>query len=316
MTAQDPTPETAAEIVRLRFGRTPSAVRRFAAGLRHFVYEALFDDRAPVVVRLTRGADRVIARSAAALSAQLRPLGAPLPELIFDGAEETPFPYLVLERLPGRDLGDVAPSLVDAALDRIAARVVEAQALTATLPSAGRYGYAAHPQGAPFGRWSEVLDESLAKTRRRIAAAGLYDQRAPDRIGGLLDELRPDLDAVPATPFLHDTTTKNVIVTDDGGFSGIVDVDDLCYGDPRHAAALTLASLLGGSAAGGPTQYGGFWLARAGWRDDRVFRLYVALCLADFMSEEGQSFNGRVQDSGPEGRARLRAVFEAAAARV
>jgi hypothetical protein len=43
--------------------------------------------------------------------------------------------------------------------------------------------------------------------------------------------MRDALDAIRATPFLHDTTTKNVIVTHDGVVSGIVDVDDLCFGD-------------------------------------------------------------------------------------
>jgi hypothetical protein len=50
-----------------------------------------------------------------------------------------------------------------------------------------------------------------------------------------------EFDRIAPTPFLHDTTTKNVIVTSEGHFSGIVDVDDLCLGDPRYPAALTQA---------------------------------------------------------------------------
>jgi aminoglycoside phosphotransferase (APT) family kinase protein len=60
----------------------------------------------------------------------------------------------------------------------------------------------------------------------------------------LVSATRAQLDSLPPIPFLHDTTTKNVIVTPGGTFSGIVDVDDLCFGDPRYVVALTLASTL------------------------------------------------------------------------
>jgi len=80
-----------------------------------------------------------------------------------------------------------------------------------------------------------------------------------------------------------------VIVTPQGSFSGIVDIDDLCFGDPRYAPALTLAVL---QAYGGPTGYVAAWMAVAGYHDDRIFRFYVAVCLLDLMSEHGQRFNG------------------------
>src|SRR5713101_2471634 len=100
--------------------------------------------------------------------------------------------------------------------------------------------------------------------------------------------------------------TKNVIVTATGAFSGIVDVDDLCFGDPRYAPALTLASLL---ASGGPVEYVKAWMCRAGYQDDRIFRLYIALFLVDFMSEHGQSFNGNQRPSNEQERANLLRVF-------
>ena len=91
-----------------------------------------------------------------------------------------------------------------------------------------------------------------------------------------------------------------------GVFSGIVDVDDLCFGDPRYAAALTLASLI---ASGGPVRYVDAWMQAAGYRDDRIFRLYVALFIVDFMSEHGQVFNGNEPPSSSDDRKRLLHVF-------
>jgi hypothetical protein len=106
---------------------------------------------------------------------------------------------------------------------------------------------------------------------------------------------------------LHDTTTKNVIVTQDGTFSGIVDVDDLCFGDPRYPAALTLAALM---AYGGPDSYVSAWLRHTAQSDDRIFRLYVSLFLLDLMSEHGQTFNGNMVRSTPKAHAELRRAFE------
>jgi hypothetical protein len=49
----------------------------------------------------------------------------------------------------------------------------------------------------------------------------------------------------------------------------------------------------------------------ANFRADKVFRLYVALFLVDFMSEHGQTFNHNSRASSPEARRRLLEVFEA-----
>lgn len=118
--------------------------------------------------------------------------------------------------------------------------------------------------------------------------------------------MRNEIDAIPPTPFLHDATIKNVIVTAEGNVSGIVDVDDLCFGDPRYAAALTLAAL---TAQRGPLQYVSAWLRQAGWSDDRLFRLYVTLFLLDLMAEHGQVFNGNQIPSSPQARAELMQSF-------
>jgi aminoglycoside phosphotransferase (APT) family kinase protein len=137
-------------------------------------------------------------------------------------------------------------------------------------------------------------------------AATLFDQNPVDAVAQMVAASRNELDALPPIPFLHDTTTKNVIVTREGAFSGIVDVDDLCFGDPRYVVALTLASLM---VMDGPIHYVDTWMNLAGYRYDKIFQLYVALFIVDFMSEHGQAFNGNVLASLPERRKRLLRIF-------
>jgi len=286
-------------------GRSPIKVRRFGTGSHHYVFQATFEDRAPVVVRIAAEHSRSAMAGALRLSHRLRPRGVPLPEII---AEELthPFSHLVLERLPGTDLGDVIRRLSSSSLEIIAARVAQAQRITAKTASDGRYGYAVDPQNAPRERWSEVLEDNLTRSRKRIAAAKLFSQDAVDAVGRLVSAARAQLDALPPIPFLHDTTTKNVIVTPVGSFSGIVDVDDLCFGDPRYVVALTLASL---TVSGGPIHYVDAWMRPADHRDDRIFRLYVVLFIVDFMSEHGQAFNGNLLPSSADDRNGLLRIF-------
>jgi aminoglycoside phosphotransferase len=301
-----PTAELAAAIAVQVAGRAPKSVARFATGARHYVYEVRFADREPVVVRMGSMTAHAEMAGAVYLSNLLRPRGAPLPAILADDVQSR-FPWMVLERLPGVDLGAVIESFADAKLEQIAERVARAQSITSETGSCGHYGYAVRPEDAPHSAWSHVLSAHLERSRRRIASAGLFAVTSADIVQSKLDIMRDEIDSIPPTPFLHDTTTRNVIVTADGAFSGIVDVDDLCFGDPRYPAALTLAAL---TAQDGPVQYVSAWLRRAGLEDDRLFRMYVTLFLLDLMSEHGQVFNGNERPSSPEARAALQHAFD------
>jgi aminoglycoside phosphotransferase (APT) family kinase protein len=312
VTVGEPEEAAARRLAAAATGRRVLGARRFPTGSHHYVYEVALADAAPVVVRIGKPEARNAMVGAAELSRRLRPAGVPLPAVI---AADTalPFPHLVLERLPGTDLGHVIGTLPPARLDGIAVAVARAQAIVATTGTAGRYGYAVEAAAAPRMRWSEVLGDNLERSRRRLRAAGLFDTAPVAAMAKLIEDRRSALDRQPAVPFLHDTTTKNVIVTAEGAFSGIVDVDDLCFGDPRYVLALTLASL---TVSGGPRGYVEAWMQAAGFADDPLFRLYVALFFVDFMSEHGQVFNGNARPSVPADRRRLLELFAAALDRV
>jgi aminoglycoside phosphotransferase len=301
-----PTAEMASAIAAQVTERGPKTVARFTTGARHYVYEVRFADREPIVVRIGSITSHAEMAGAVYLSNLLRPRGVPLPAILAEDVQSA-FPWMVLERLPGVDLGAAIESFTDAQLKQTANRVARAQSITSETGSAGRYGYAVRPEDAPYSAWSQVLDANLRRSRRRIASAGLFDVISADIVQSELSIMRAEIDSIPATPFLHDTTTRNVIVTADGAFSGIVDVDDLCFGDPRYPAALTLAVLI---AQGGPAQYVSAWLLQAGLSEDRLFQIYVLIFLLDLMSEHGQVFNGNQLPSSPEDRAALQQAFD------
>lgn len=291
--------------LRLLGSRAVSAAR-FTTGSCHWVFDVRLETGASVVLRMTTASLRPAMCGAGHLNGLLRPMGVPLPRVLCADLDAT-FPTLVLERLAGTDLRHFMSNLDGKALKGIAGRVAEAQKVVSQLPSAGRYGIAVTPEMAPCASWPDVLARNLARSRRRLSGAGLFSLDTADRVEALLEAVHTEASQIRAVPFLHDTTTKNVIVTPDGRFSGIVDVDDLCWGDPRFAAALTLAAI---EAFGGSHSYVAAWMRLAGFRDDRLFRTYVALFVLDFLSEQGTAFNGNEMIADAKRHAHLLALFE------
>jgi len=300
MSALVPTAEHADKAAEIHLGWQPVEVRRFATGSAHYVFDLTGPDGQKAVARFGLPAYEPALREGAALLARVAALGVPVPRLYaVDRLGDLPF--MLMQRLEGTDLGHVIARLDDPQLQAIAGQVAAAQAAVAGFGSAGRYGYSASAEAAPHAKWTGVLEAHMERSRQRMLKAGLFDPQVIAPVAEWLERLRPQLVCIPATPFLHDTTTKNVLIAD-GRFTGIVDVDDLCFGDPRYAPALTLAVLM---MMQWPEQYVRYWMEAAGHADDEAFRLYVALFLLDLMAEHGQVFNGNEVPSTPQGRQHL-----------
>ncbi len=301
--ADEPTPteDIATRIVRERLGWRAPDLRRFTTGIAFFVYDVR-QGAENVVLRIGRPGQGTALAESLALWQRLTPLGVPLPRIMVDGTAED-MPFIIMARLNGTDLGHVMAGLPPARLTAIAHAVADAQMATARLGPGIGFGYAARAEAAPHQSWGDVVAAHIDRSVRRIAANGLFPADAAAGVLARFSTHRAALDALPPTPFLHDTTTKNVIVTEGGDFSGIVDVDDLCFGDPRYAVALTKAALLAFGA--GPLDYVEPWMQRMGLLEDAVFAFYVAVFLLDFMSEHGMAFNGNQAPSDAATRERL-----------
>ncbi|WP_240233481.1 phosphotransferase family protein [Devosia lacusdianchii] len=302
-----PSESLARDVARAVLGWPEADASRFTTGMAFFVYDVSHgSDRA--VVRMGRPEQSGALRQGQELMETLRPLGVPLPA-IFATGEQQGVPYIVMERLAGTDLGHVLHELSPAGNRRVAEAVADAQLATARSGQSTRFGYAATPEQAPHDGWAGVIAAHIDRSRRLITANGLFPLEVITDTERLFAGHRAAIDAVAPTPFLHDTTTKNVIVSPAGTLSGIVDVDDLCYGDPRYAAALTATAMLGWDGA---EDYVAAWLARIGLTRDALFEFYVATFLLDFMAEHGTRFNGNEVASTPEARERLSRLYQEA----
>ncbi|MDB5613908.1 MAG: aminoglycoside phosphotransferase family protein [Devosia sp.] len=310
MSRELPSEQVACEIAEREVGWAAATARRFTTGMAFFVYEVTSGTH-QAVVRIGLPEQASVLQQGLRLSVQLKPLGVPLPEILGHG-HHADFPYVSMTRLPGNDLGHVLHLLSTAQLGQIASAVADAQTATARLGCATGFGYASTAAEAPYARWTDVVGAHIERSQQRIASNGLFPNSVLDHVKLTMSAFVARLDVIKPTPFLHDTTTKNVIVSTEGYLSGIVDVDDLCYGDSRYPAALTAAALLN---SGGPIDYVSAWLARAGQAWDGLFEFYVATFLLDFMSEHGMSFNGNEVASLAQDRERLDRLFQEAVSR-
>jgi aminoglycoside phosphotransferase (APT) family kinase protein len=267
-------------------------IERFPTGLAHYVYDARLADGRRLVARLTRPEQAGDFAGAVYWHARLKPLGIPLPELLYHdvSGDRHGYPVMLMERLPGADLGDVYPSLSRRQLRSLADWLADLQHRAATLPPGPGFGYALS-YGDPTLKpaWRAVLDESLEGRRRHILSAGVVDPEAVDRVHAVLDHFDDYFSSVEPICFLHDTTTKNVII-DRGAPTGIVDVDSVCFGDPLFTPALTHMALL---SRGYDAYYVDAWLAALDLtaRQRKAATLYTAIHCAAFLSELGQPFN-------------------------
>lgn len=284
-----PTPQDAARVALDVLGEPAASVERFTTGAGNWVYDVTLHAGTRAVVRFVRDPDDCAA--GVYWSNRLRPCGVPLPRLLAhqvargDGERS----WMVLERLPGRDFEHVYTRLTPAQRLAILGKVLDAQRIVQALPIGRGFGFVRWPDESPHASWRAVIEEGLQTSRRRIAAVGAVDLCHVDRVEKLLPMFDGYFSGIRPIPFLDDTTTRNVIIDDGGRFSGIVDVDGICYGDPLLVPALTRMALI----KHGDTAYTDAWLARvhATAEQRRAVEFYTAFFCVNFLAEQGQQFN-------------------------
>jgi len=287
-----PTEHEAVAILESLTGLKVSSVQRFPTGLAHYVYELLTTHDQQFVVRLTTGVGRSHFVSALYWYDRLKPLGVPLPTLLYANTEPNPygFPYMVMERLPGRDLGEVYPQLTKPQKRLLAQNIAAIQQKVGTLPKACGFGYAlSYEDPSLHPTWNAVLLDQLERAEKRINEAGIFSTAEVEFVKSLLHSNAAYFTQIEPIPFLDDTTTKNVLIHE-GKLSGIVDVDFVCFGDPLFTLGLTRMALL---SSGYDTDYIAYWVEGLNLTQPQLqaLQIYTLLFCVGFMSELGHRFN-------------------------
>lgn len=284
-----PNDRAAREVMTRFLGNADFTIRRYPTGLCHFVYEITKPDDSKVVLRMGHNDTRAHLEGSVYWTKRLVPLGVPLPRILHVDLSGR-LPYTIISHIPGTDLGEVLPSLSPALTRKIAHQVAEIQENAQQLPYGTGFGYGFSPSdNRLLPSWRSFIDQQIEKARAAIVTNGICNPAHVDRVRRELKPLESYLASILPTPFLDDTTTKNVLV-DSSGVVGIVDVDAVCYGDPVYVLALTSMAI---RSSGWSTEYINYW--SKAWnlseRQLNALSFYTAIMCIGFMGEMGMQFN-------------------------
>lgn len=209
-------------------------------GHNSITYDVTLPDR-NVIVRTNQSA-LVFARTEHNLRILAR-LGLPVPHVIAAdfSLAKVPFAYMILEKIPGRDLRYELAAMTHGQMTRLAEQIVSFQRSVETLPLGTGYGYVAIGEQGPHASWWDLVRPAEAALDRQ-EAPGATDQ-LETRVRQQMEQFEPYFREVPPTCFLDDITVKNVIVQN-GVLQGLVDFDCVCYGDPLYWMALTATGVV------------------------------------------------------------------------
>lgn len=280
-----PNEKIAAEIVTSLLQENVIHAERMTTGNQNYVY-ALRTKTSDYVLRLTTAAYRQKFAAALYWQERLLPLGVPLAKFIHHDIEarHSPFPALLMERLPGSDIGNVYPTLNRSQKKNLAEQMTQIHQATRVLPDGAAFGYALSYEKPPnYSSWFSFLWNDLEIASERIKQAEILDQFAINQMISIADRMRNYLSSIRPQIFMPDTTVKNVIVHE-GKLSGIVDIDEMCFGDPLFVLSLTYA---GSEIDGHDTHYADCWKKLLSLSPDAEMRLefYQLLHTVWFMGE-------------------------------
>lgn len=176
---------------------------------------------------------------------RLLPLGVPIVEFIARDLEGkfSPYPAVLMHLIPGDDLCNVYKQLSTEAKQSLAHQMADIFTKTNKLPAGTTYGFAeSYEQPTPYNTWCDFLSTRIELCRASLAKTDAFPVDVMQQIDNIAKHLQSNLNSVPPKPFLWDASERNVLVYQDQ-VSGIVDVDNMCFGDPLFTLGLTYLGL-------------------------------------------------------------------------
>ncbi|EHL32690.1 aminoglycoside phosphotransferase family protein [Legionella drancourtii] len=261
MNTDSPTPneQIASSVVRSMTGEQVLSAMRMVTGEQNFVY-AVRTPAAEYVLRMTDISHKHKFHAAIAWQKILLPLGVPLAEFIksdLDG-KYSPYPALLMMRLPGDDLINVYPHLTDSDKKNLANEMINIQALCNRLHECSGYGILdSYDDISTEKTWYEFLFKRLELYKEQITNTALFTPKLATQVLNVAKCMEDSFRIIRPMPFLWDASERNVLVHN-GKITGIVDVDEICFGDPLLVIALTSTCL---ELEGLDTIYTDYWAA-------------------------------------------------------
>ena len=253
---------------------------RYPNGYCHSVYFVKTGEN-KYVLRVTGENEKDYYKGALKWLPELDKLGIPVPQILKYGKYEDSY-FVIISFISGSD------NTLSAAQKRdIAKDISGIQRRVSSLPPGELYGYTA--DSSLYKTWTDFLNSQIKRSGERIEQNGVWGVDICNNLRMKMNGLNKYFTNVRPTAFLADISTKNVLVHE-GKLSGIVDVDEICYGDSLFVVGLTNMALLATEA---DTDYVDYWLGEIGASEEerKAVIFYTLLFCLDFMGEQGMKFD-------------------------
>jgi hypothetical protein len=306
-----PTEQDAVYILEKAIDEKAVRVKRFPTGSQHYVYDVLTESGKQLAVRIGVEESRGHIAGAVYWHEVLEKKGLPLPKFLFSEVKNNlfEFPVVIMERLQGKDLGVIYKELSQGQKRKLALEISNIQKVVGTLPQAIGFGYARSFEDKTLkSSWLKLIENQLQRTKKRIVESGIFSLDYLNKVYELVADNKKYILEIKPVAFLDDTTTKNVIIHE-GGLSGIVDIDFVCFGDPLYVVSLTKMALL---SSGYDLDYVNYWIEdlQLTNEQEKILTLYTIAHCVGFMSEIGHKFNKETSEVNQNRVEKLKSIFD------
>jgi len=279
--------DIAIKILNNEFGVNPMELKRFTSGYCHSVYYVKFE-KDEFALRITGKDNKEYYLGSIKWLSELIALDIPVPKLIKHGQYNDVY-FTIISFINGKDLGEVYSILNDSQKQIIVKNLSEIQKKVATIPTMELYGYPYSGNNNSFSTWIKYLESLIKRSFERISKNNIFNKYICNDVTNIMYKFKNYFLKIKPIAFLDDITTKNVLIHE-GKLSGIVDIDEICFGDSLLVIGLTNMALL---AMKTDTKYTDYWLdeIKANEIQREVVIFYTLLFCIDFMSEQGMQFD-------------------------
>lgn len=229
---------------------------------------------------------------------QLSTLDIPIPQVLASGTYEE-YQYLILNYIPGEDIGLVYSTLTTAEKKQIAKGVMKIQHKVAGLNL---------DIAEDAWSWQDFVNEMLDRAEERMAANGYFDTGKVTRVREEMRLLDEYFSQIRPLAYLDDISTKNLLIHN-GKVSGVIDIDWMGVGDNLTFIAMTYVALRNMDCE---TDYVDYLLEERGCTEDerKVFLFYCLMFCVDFMGERGMQFGDKKIEVNETVIERLNRIYE------
>ena len=223
MINEDTKKETALKILKDELNITVLEITRFPTGFCHSVY-FVKTETDEFVLRVTESKWHY--DGSVKWLNELARLDIPIPRILRNGQYGEVY-YTLITCISGKDIGDIYHSLNDFQKREIVKDLVEIQNKVSVLPPNLIDGYENY---APAGSMVNIKNH-IQRVRENITTNKIFNPGVCDAVADLSEKFKNYFASVNLVLFLDDIQAKNVLINN-GKLAGIVDIDEMGYGDP------------------------------------------------------------------------------------